>query len=227
MMLPKLAVFDIDGTLISWPEHQYIWEFLLHDLGLTDWNKTCIVAYRKKKISYAEWHEVLFSKMKKINVTKELLYSSIVKALPNAQDMEAVQNFLYRMSKRFEFLAVLSGGLVFSLELASISLSLFNVLYAHSLIFDNEGILKDWKINPYGSDVGKFYGLVNICQSLNVGLNDTLYIGDGLNDLQIINKLCQHRGIGFSIPPLSKSDQLLSNQNFRGNNLFDVERILR
>ncbi len=221
---PKLAVFDIDGTLIPWHGHTYIWDFLIHDFGLEKWNSYYFNAFKHKQISYTGWHEKLFTKFKKIGINKEMFKKSIISVLP---EMTQIIEFLEKISVHFKHMAILSGSLALALEIGQIPLSLFDAIYINKIQFDECGKISSWEINPYGGHDKKFEGLIAICKKNHVDLKQTIYIGDGLNDLYVINNLYKSGGIGYALPPLSKSNELLTPMSMRGKDIFNVETFLR
>lgn len=218
-----LGVFDVDGTLIPWERHVNIWDIIIPLLGLEKYNNILMGRFKRNELSYIEWHEKLFLQIKKHGNVKDIICRNILEQIPN---LDQTRRFLKVTSQMFKYKAILSGSLDLVLTLSKIDFDLFQRISIHSIKFNCDGILNSWEINPFSDGLDKFYGLCEICDSLGVDLSDTFYIGDGSNDLVIINELHKAGGKGFALPPLSNSELLKIPDSQRGNNLADAEIFL-
>ncbi len=204
----KLAVFDIDGTLIKWKNEIYIWKIITDYLSIDTYNDILVSKYKRKKISYKEWHLLLFQEIQNHENFNFYWFEKLVSKNIN-NDFNKTNDLLCKVAKKINHLAVLSGSIANTLEICKINTFYFEKIVAHKFIFEEDGRLKNWQINPYGSDSFKINGLKELCNFYSVNISEILYIGDGHNDLELINYLHKNGGLGLALPPLTKNNELL------------------
>lgn len=217
--IPRIAIFDIDGTLVRWNNNNYIWEFLLESKTILDLNSDALHQFNLGNISYETWHEKLFQWLLESSLSKNEMMA-IIK--DNLHPETPSSYLIKKICSNFEHTAILSGSLTLCLEAAGIQNSYFDHILAHHFYFEKDGKITSWDINQYGTDNLKYEGLLQIISKYNLKLSEVLYIGDSNNDIVVINKLNQAGGMGLALPPLATQPEKLFEPKKRLNSLDEL-----
>lgn len=208
----KLLVLDIDGTLLKWKNSDYIWEFIFGKEKINYININLFENFQRNIITYKDWHLELFSTLKKSKINSDFFKKMITENLDiNSPSVGIIE----KVTSCFTYKAILSGSLEFSLDMSGIDKSIFDLILAHKIHFNNKGHIKAFEINEFGTGNGKVRGLEYLSNFFQVNYNEIMYVGDGLNDLEIINRLNELGGIGLALPPLALKPKLLINPQKR------------
>ena len=220
---PTAIVLDIDGTLVPWRDYDYVWQFILSDFVLVEWNRCTLAAPGEGIISYGAWHKRLFERMRDRCITRSELVDSMRHQLAmTPRHMRAV-----RQLRGLAPLAVLSGSISLALEVAGFSLDWFSVLGCHHLNFDEDGHIVSWTTFEHGGHFEKPAGLREICQRLGVLPRDVVYVGDGFNDREILRYVAGEGGLSFALPPLAWTQEAWACGAISIENLESVVRWLQ
>jgi len=194
----KLVVFDVDGTLID--NIEFVWVTLHEFFGLQE-NPERIRAkedFLSKRITYQEWADRDIEILKKHGANRETLSEAVGKARVMRGSIETLRE-LKEMGIRT---AVISGSIDFLLEkLIPDYEEFFDHVFMNRISFDKEGEIKGMKATEFYLEHKKT-GLLKICESEGIDPEETVFIGDHENDLEIA-KLA-----GLAIAFNSKSREL-------------------
>lgn len=176
----KLACFDLDGTIID--ETVYIWQTIHQCLHTdNDERKECMKRYYNNEISYEEWayHDVEL--WKRAGATKK----DILRALSNLKLMFGAKDTLYELKSRGLKLAIISGSLNIAIEKVLPKYKeIFDYVFINEIFFDKKDKIK--KIIPTKYDmVHKATALQEICEKERIRIQDTIFVGDNDNDVQV------------------------------------------
>lgn len=176
----KLIVFDLDGTILDHTE--YIWQ-TLHQYFQSPKHQTddAMNKFFNKKISYQEWLDHDIKLMKSLGANKK----QILKALKDITLMPGTKETLKELKKRKYKLAIISGSIDIVLEKFLPNYQkIFDYVFINKFIFNKKGQLTRGIGTPFDME-HKAKGLKLICQKENILLEQTIFIGDNTNDVQI------------------------------------------
>jgi len=180
----RLIAFDVDGTLCDSAERKVVWQLLNRRFGGDDGvNAARFAAYLRKEISYAEWVDLDVGHWASCGATREQI-TEVIRAhlypVPGARELlAALRASGYR-------LAVISGTLDITLELLFPDHP-FEEVFTNRIWFDAEGQIAGWAATPYDME-GKAQALEAIAARMGVPLEETVYVGDNINDLQVMRR---------------------------------------
>ncbi len=187
----KLAVFDLDGTLIKGIRHS--WTLLWKELGVSNnVQKQRKKDFCDKKLSYIEWTNLdccdLISKGLNVMHIQNIVRENKCSLTKNlVQAVLALKNNGY-------IVAIISGGVdVLLKQLLPNYEDLFDDVFINHFVFNQSGALVniipteyDWDDNKLGV-VGKNRGLQKLCEKYNIKESDTAFIGDDINDFKAMS----------------------------------------
>lgn len=178
----KLIAFDVDGTLIDCPTRQVIWQLLnCHFGGDPTVNARHFAAYMRGEMTYAEWVALDVELWRRAGATREDIIEVITKQLT---PVTGAQETLLALKERGYKLAVISGTLDLTLEILFPNHP-FSEVYTNRLWFDAQGHIAGWEATPYDME-GKAQALREIAARWQVPLEQTVFVGDNINDLQVM-----------------------------------------
>lgn len=189
----KLICFDLDGTLIEGTV--YIWKTLYETyVKEHSGRKQLMSDYFSGKISYSDWFYGDLNNFKNAGITKEHILE-ITKNLKLIDGAIETLNTLKRNK-----LAVISGSLNIIAE-TLLPHSTFDYIFTNEIYFNAKGRISGGRPTPYDMKQ-KADGLTHIAQLENIAIENTIFIGDNQNDVEIAKKA------GFSIAFNCKSPEL-------------------
>jgi phosphoserine phosphatase len=178
----RLIAFDVDGTLVQNHAGKVVWELLNHHLcGDDSINIERFAAFRRKEISYEQWVELDVSDWIAAKATKPQI-ATIIREHLSLTDGAA--KTLARLQACGYQLAVISGTLDITIELL-LPEHPFDFVHTNKLHFSADGVLTGWQATPYDM-AGKADALRSICESVGATLDQTVYVGDNINDLDVM-----------------------------------------
>jgi HAD superfamily PSPase-like hydrolase len=178
----RLVAFDVDGTLIGSRDGRVVWQFLNQRFGGdAEVNARRFRAYLDKKITYAEWVELDVGQWVAAGATREQIVEEILRRLyllPGAREtVETLNDRGFR-------LAVISGTIDLVLELLYPQHP-FDEVFTNRIWFDDSGQIAGWEATPFDME-GKARALAQIAGRLGIDMSQTVYVGDNLNDIQVM-----------------------------------------
>ncbi len=187
----KLVCFDVDGTLIQ--NVKFSWQ-LFHDHFNVDPKRReqGKHAFLKGDISYLQWAEHDVGLWKEKKVTKQQFFDAIDAG--HITLASGVRETLETLKKNGMKLGVISGSLNVMLErfLPDYD-SIFDDVFLSRLTFDEHNIINDVIATPYDIE-HKATALRMIAEREKIPLEQTVFIGDYLNDLHVL----QLAGLGIA-----------------------------
>ncbi len=185
----KLVCFDVDGTLID--NVKFSWQ-VFHDYFQTDKHRRENVRnkFLSGKISYLEWAEHDIGMWKEMNAKK----NDFLKAMEPLKLMDGAMETLLELKKNGLKLAVISGSINIVLEKFIPNYNeFFDDVFLSRIYFDEKGNIV--KIEPTEFDmIKKAEALRHIAKREKIKLEECVFVGDYLNDLQVI----QEAGLGIA-----------------------------
>ena len=184
----KLAVFDLDGTLIR-PRSS--WRYLHEKLGTWEMAKPNAELFYDKKISWEEWAN-RDAKLWKGTSTDEV--ERVVKKCPITR---GARETVRRLRERDFAMAIISGGLSFFAERIGNELKIPNV-FANKL--DSEdGILTGEVVNLV-TQTNKCEVLSLLLEKLGLSLRQTVAIGDDFTMIPVFKIV----GLSIAFKPFNR-----------------------
>ena len=208
----QLVAFDVDGTLVDSADGKIVWQLLNHRFGHSEGlNTKRFEAFLRKEITYAEWVDLDIGFWAAVGATR-------------AQMAEVIQNHLYLVPGAREAvselrdlgyrLAVISGTLDLTLDVLFPEHP-FEEVFTNRIWFDAMGKIARWQATPYDME-GKARALAEIAGRMSVPLAKTVYVGDNLNDLEVM----QLAGLAVAFEPkdpaVSSTAHVVLRQDLRG-----------
>lgn len=195
----KLICFDVDGTLIADKEGHGYWNTLHHVIegeeGIRK-NNERLKLYSENKITYKEWVELDFSGFKEHGLTKD----DFIRAAKMHTLSSHTREVILELKKRGYKLAIISGGIDILVDTLFPDHP-FDDMFINKIFFSTDGKVSGWENTAY--DAGsKHQTLISICKRENIDLAHTVFIGDGENDIDVL----EEAGLGIAFMP--KSDKV-------------------
>ena len=185
----KLIIFDLDGVIFNKPWHGAntsvktavsTWDVLFQSLGHYDIHEKYRDQYERGFFkSYLEWTENACAFFKSIGLTREK-YEEVIN---NRKFTHGAKEVFQVLSKNITKVAVITGSFNALAKRAKRELENINFLYSScKFIFNKEGLLNNWKINP--TDYNHKARIVQkLIKELGLDRKDCAYIGDDVNDI--------------------------------------------
>ncbi len=198
-----LICFDVDGTLID--DMTFIWKTLHERIGTDpDQREYWADAFWSKKITYAEWARKDVDMWIKKGITRQGIMAHLTDLKPMVGAMET----LSRLKGQSHVLGVISGSLDIALEQIFPDWNtVFDHILLNRLIFGEDDRLTGIVPTPFDIE-HKATGLRHIAQQCGIPLEDSVYIGDNFNDVDVA------KIAGCAIAYNCKSDLLAENSDY-------------
>jgi len=194
----KLVCFDVDGTLIDFPQDhpKFSWQ-VFHDYFQTDEHRRedARNKFLNGKISYLGWAEHDIGMWKEVNARKEDFF----KAMEPLKLMNGAMETLQELKRNNLKLAIISGSINVVLEKFIPNYNeIFNAVFLSRIYFDEEGNIAKVEATEFDMDK-KAEALKQIAKREKIRLEECVFVGDYLNDMKIIREAglgiafnCQH-----------------------------------
>ena len=194
----KLVCFDVDGTLIDFPQDhpKFSWQ-VFHDYFQTDAHRRedARNKFLNGKISYLQWAEHDIGMWKEINARKEDFFM----AMEPLKLMNGAMETLQELKRNNLKLAVISGSINVVLEKFIPNYNeIFDDVFLSRIYFDKKGRITKVEATEFDMDK-KAEALKQIAKREKIRLEECVFVGDYLNDIKIIREAglgiafnCQH-----------------------------------
>lgn len=180
----KLVCFDVDGTLID--NIRSAWQ-IFHDYFQTDEHRREDAKnnFFSGKISYAQWAEHDFGLWREKNAKKEQFFD----ALKDVKLMAGAMEALGELKRSGVKLALISGSLNMLLEKCIPSYrEYFDDVFISWMYFNEDGTIG--KVIATEFDIeGKAKALRQIAEKENIQLEECVFVGDWLNDIEVMKEV--------------------------------------
>lgn len=190
---PRLFAFDVDGTLISSRDGRVVWQLLNQRFGSDpEQDGKLFRAYLRGEITYARWVDLDVGRWARAGARRDQLVQVISEHL---FPVAGARELLAELRRRGHRLAVISGTLDLTLEVHFPS-SPFDDVFTNRIWFDEAGCIEGWEATPYDME-GKAQALTQLCADRQIPLERTVYVGDNINDIQVM----QAAGLAVAFEP--------------------------
>jgi HAD superfamily phosphoserine phosphatase-like hydrolase len=209
----RVIGFDLDGTLLrgldySW---QAVWDYLGFD---PEFRKTGMRRYRHGQISYQEWcdwckQQFRGKGLKRQDFAKIAATINVTKNLRPA--IEALRNNGF-------ILAIISGGIdVLLKEKIPDAEELFDYICINRVTFDDQHVIDGVDPTPFDFE-RKAVALEAICKRHGVTLKQSVFVGEGFNDSEVINKA----ELSIAYPPKERGIKEAATVSFEDDDLTKI-----
>lgn len=191
----KLVAFDLDGTLLQGKDFKYSWKAVWQYLGYDDSLRHDLLDKHMKNPSgytYEQWcKDCVYhftQKGLKRNQIREIIKSNKIKQAPT------LESTLKVLKQQGIVIAVISGGIdtFYEFGISKNVQKLIDRVYINRFTYDHDELLNG--VAPEGGMESDFFGKVkileNMCAELNCNVDETVFVGEGLNDKEIGNSAC-------------------------------------
>ncbi len=187
-----LVCFDVDGTLIE--NVKFSWQLFHDHFGIDKGRRDAArKAFMKGDLTYKQWAEHDVELWKERRVTRQDFFDAIDSH--NIKLLQGSREALGELKSHGMKLAVISGSLNVMLERFLPDCDrLFDDIYLSRLLFDERGVICGVDATPYDIE-HKASALRMIAKKENIPLEKTVFIGDYLNDLHVL----QLAGLGIAL----------------------------
>lgn len=185
----KLVCFDVDGTLID--NVKFSWQ-VFHDYFQTDRHRRedAKNKFFNGEITYLQWAEHDINLWKEKSAKKEDFF----KAINHLKLMEGAMETLNELKRRRFKLAIISGSLNIILEKFIPDYEeYFDDVFISRIYFDEHGSISEVKATEFDMDT-KALALRKIAEREKISLKESVFVGDYLNDMKIM----QEAGLGIA-----------------------------
>lgn len=212
----QLVAFDVDGTLVKHADNKVIWQLLNRRFGGdAEENNRRFSAYLSGEITYPQWVQMDIGDWVQADARKSQIQEVIRRDLhlvPGAREaLHTLRDWGYR-------LAVISGTLDIVLD-ELFPQHPFEEVFTNTIWFDAEERIQGWKATPYDME-GKARALEQIAQRMQVPLEQTVYVGDHINDIQVMGRAGLAVAFEPKTPQVEQAAAVVLRQDMRG--LLDV-----
>jgi len=213
----RLVAFDVDGTLVANRGGQVVWEiFNQHFCGDRESNGLRGRAFGERQITYAEWVGLDIHDWMLAGATRAQMERVIRERLAPTP---GAAHTLRRLRAHGFRLAVISGTLDLTLDLLFPGHP-FEVVHTNRLLFDEAGLVDDWRATPF-DNAGKAQALRQIARQMDLSLEQTVFVGDHVNDLDVMRAA----GLAIAFEPKHPSVSAVADAEVHGD-LGGVLRLL-
>jgi len=181
---PRLVAFDVDGTLVRGDDDKVVWQ-LLNDRfgGSSKESRRRYHAYMSGEISYRRWVDLDVGEWVARGATRDDLAGVI---LAGIHPVDGAMAMVAALKARGYAVAVISGTLDLVLELVFPGQP-FKPVFTNRIWFDARGAIAGWEATPYDME-GKATALRRTRRELGVAPEDTVFVGDNINDLMAMRE---------------------------------------
>lgn len=189
----KIVIFDIDGVIFEKPEiarrednvAASSWDSLFERLDIYDLHERLKELYMRKGFrSYNEWTEAACCVLK----AKGLDQKTFEEVINSRKFMAGAVETVSTLSRNDIVTSAVSGSFGALARRAKIELGIDDTLAHCDFKFDENGILKDWKL--LATDYKDKVKFVKYLAQLNkVGMKECAYVGDDVNDMAVFERV--------------------------------------
>lgn len=206
---PRLIAFDVDGTLVDSVERKVVWQLLNRRFGGDDGvNAARFAAYLRKEITYAEWVDLDVGEWVSCGATRAEIAAVITEHL---YPVPGSRELLADLRAQGYRLAVISGTLDLTLELLFPDHP-FEEVFTNRIWFGDDGRIAGWEATPYDME-GKARALEAIAGRMGIPLEATAYVGDNVNDLEVMKRA----GLAIAFEPKDPRVEAAAHATVRGD----------
>ncbi len=177
-----LVAFDVDGTLIESADGRVVWQLLNEHYDPQKQNARRFAAYMNGEISYPQWVDLDVGDWVAARATRDDLARIITGHL---RLVTGAREAIETLSRRGYRLAVISGTIDLTLELL-LPEHPFEEVFTNKIWFHDDGQIDGWEPTPFDMD-GKADALTTLARRMKIPLSRTVYVGDNVNDLQVMS----------------------------------------
>jgi phosphoserine phosphatase/pimeloyl-ACP methyl ester carboxylesterase len=189
----RVIAFDLDGTLLRGLDFSWtlVWQYLEFPAAVY---RGAMRDYRKGVTTYQEWCELACTHFR----TKNLRRSDFAKILSKITVTNNFEETLITLKASGFITALISGGIdTFIEEKIPNAGELFDYICINRLCYDQpSGLIGGVDATPFDFE-GKTLALEAICTQHGCSLKEAVFIGEGFNDEDIVNKA----GLSIAYPP--------------------------
>jgi phosphoserine phosphatase len=176
------VAFDVDGTLVDSRDGKVVWQLLNERFGCGQATEAQrFQAYLRREITYAEWVALDVGEWVEARATREQI-SQVIRE--NLRLVPGAREAVLELRARGYRLAVISGTLDLTLELLFPEHP-FEEVFTNRIWFNEQGLIAGWEATPYDME-GKGEALAAMAERMQVPLSATVFVGDNINDLQVM-----------------------------------------
>jgi phosphoserine phosphatase len=211
----KLICFDLDGTLVrDYNRHSYwgtIHRELLNDKDGKK-NKERLDKFMRGKFSYKEWVDMDLSMFKEAGIKKE----DFVRVAMLHTLFPGVHETIQQLKERGLKLGIISGSLNILIS-TLFPENPFDDIFVNEVFFDEEGFISSWTDTVYDQG-SKHLALKHICEREGIPLEQTIFVGDEENDIDILKEA----GLGIAFNAKKQSVKDAADRVIEGDNLLEI-----
>ena len=219
----KLAVFDIDGTIIRSEKGGSIFRLLDDAKNLGKDAKDLREKYQSNltEDSLMEWSIKSFEIYQKHGLTEADIQELAKTRLKPTAGLKKIINYLHKKSIK---VAVVSGSIknAFDVFAEYNKIKVDYEFISNYYIFDNKGQLVDKEICNYNFS-GKVKAISEICKNEGILMENVLFVGDGDNDKEALKEV--GLGIAFNTDDIEVIEA--ANIHIKGKSLSSVYKLLQ
>lgn len=188
----RVIAFDLDGTLLRGID--FSWTVVWKHLGFPEAvYRGAMRDYRKGKTTYQEWCELACAHFRAKNLRRGD-FAKIVNGITVTKNLEET---LTTLRDSGFILALISGGIdTFIEEMIPSAAELFDICINRLRYDQPSGLISGVDSTPFDFE-GKTMALEAICKRHGCSLKEAVFVGEGFNDEDVINKV----GLGIAYPP--------------------------
>ena len=218
----KLAVFDIDGTIVRSKNGSSIFRLLDSRKGLGKEAQELREKYKDNldEARLLEWSIKSFELYQKHRVTQDDILELAISHLKPALGLKKMINYLHKNGIK---IAVVSGSIknAFDIFAEANNIKIDYEFISNHYIFDKNGRLVDKEIHNYNFS-GKVKAISEICKNEGISLDNVLFIGDGVNDKDALREV--GLGIAFNTDDVEVIES--ANVHVKGKSFSSILKLL-
>jgi HAD superfamily phosphoserine phosphatase-like hydrolase len=206
----RLVIFDLDGTLFRGLDYSWrlVWKYLGYDDQI---RRRAMQRYLLRKTSYQEWCDYCCLKF----VEKGLRRADFKKIVAPVRLTKNFHPAIGALRRAGLVLALISGGIdVFLSRKIPDAEELFDYIFINKFVFRQNGLLEKVVATPFDF-AGKREGAQQICRERGFRLEQTVLVGEGLNDVDVAEAV----GLRIAYAPRSQRLREMADVVIRKNDL--------